>query len=116
LCFEVLKKKSEYQGVLWVEKCVNKQWQAYVYIKRKTRYGGCFDTEQQAAMKVNLMCDKHKIPRKNPTIDIELDVVQQVIHPSSFFFLPDFGLIFMSRFYVEFFWLNFGIIFSKLNF
>ena len=45
--------------------------------------GGLFDTEEHAAMKVNLLCDEFGIRRKNPMIDIEFDAIRQVTH--SFF-------------------------------
>jgi hypothetical protein len=45
----------------------------------KTYYGGIFDNEEQAAMEVNLLCDKYEIKRKNLTIDIKPNVMQQVI-------------------------------------
>ena len=47
---------------------------------KKKYYGGYDDHEEHAAMKVNLLCDKLEIERKNPTIDIDLDEIQQVIH------------------------------------
>ena len=50
---------------------------------KKLYYGGYFDNEEQAAMKVNLLCDKHGKERKNPMIDIKLDAIQQVIHSLS---------------------------------
>merc|ERR1711925_1353 len=40
--------------------------------------GGYCDNEEQAAMKVNLLCDKYGIERHNPTIIIEPDLIQQV--------------------------------------
>ena len=43
---------------------------------KKQYFGGYFNIEQHAAMKVNLLCDEHKIERKNPTINIELDEIQ----------------------------------------
>jgi len=47
---------------------------------KKRYYGGYFDNEEHAAMKINLLCDEHGIKRKNSTIDIEPDVIQKVIH------------------------------------
>ena len=46
----------------------------------KTYYGGYFDNEKYAAMKVNLLCDEFEIERKNPTIYIKPDRIHQVIH------------------------------------
>ena len=47
---------------------------------KKSYLGGLFDDEKQAAMSVNLLCDKYGKERKNPMIKIELDAIQQVIH------------------------------------
>ena len=46
----------------------------------KNYHGGLFDNEEQAAMGVNLLCDKYEIERKNPTINIKPIQMQQVIH------------------------------------
>ena len=43
-------------------------------------FGGLFDKEEQAAMSVNLLCDKMGKERKNLMIDIKPDVIQQVNH------------------------------------
>ena len=52
--------------------------------KGKNYYGGYYDNEEHAAMKINLLCDKYEIERKNPTIEIGPDVMQQsVIHSLS---------------------------------
>ena len=45
--------------------------------------GGLFDNEEQAAMQVNLLCDKNGIKRKNAMIDLEPDITQQVINSLS---------------------------------
>jgi hypothetical protein len=57
---------SKYRGVSlniasnkWVAKLQNKN----IY------YGGIFDNEEDAAMRVNLLCDECKIERKNPMIN-----------------------------------------------
>ena len=42
---------------------------------------GVFDDEKHAAMKLNLLCDKFGIQRKNSMIDIEFDAIRQVTHP-----------------------------------
>ena len=47
-------------------------------INKKKYHGGYFDDEEQAAMEVNLLCDKYGKERKNPTVIIELDAMQQV--------------------------------------
>ena len=50
---------------------------------KKLYYGGYFDNEKQAAMKVNSLCDKFEKERKNPMIIIESDEIQQVMDSSS---------------------------------
>jgi hypothetical protein len=69
---------SNYTGVHWNRN--TKKWQAQLAHNKK-RYGGYFDHEEHAAMKVNLLCDKYKIKRKNPMIDIDLDGIQQKTKP-----------------------------------
>ena len=51
--------------------------------RRKDHFCGYFDNEEHAAMKINLLCDKIEIKRKNPMIIIEPDEIQKVI--DSFF-------------------------------
>ena len=46
---------------------------------KKTHYGRTFDNEEQAAMSVNLLCDKLEMERKNPTININDTTFQPVI-------------------------------------
>ena len=47
----------------------------------KTKYyGGLFENEEHAAMKVNSLCDRLGIEHKNPTIDIEADKIQRVMN------------------------------------
>jgi len=46
---------------------------------KKQYFGGYFDNEEHAAMKVNLLCDKYEIKRKNPMINIEMDAIQQSV-------------------------------------
>jgi len=75
-------KTSKYTGVRWRKD--NKKWEARLTNKEKWYYGGLFDIEEHAAMKVNLLCDKCEIKRKNPGIKIELDVIiQHVQNPTS---------------------------------
>ena len=50
---------------------------------RKEYHGGYFDNEEQAAMSVNLLCDKYETKRKNQMIIIDPDAMQQVIHSLS---------------------------------
>ena len=78
---EVQNKTSKYNRVYW-DKDHNK-WRVDL-IHNKKRYVGYFDNEEQAAMKVNLLCDKYEIKRKNSMIDIKMDAIQQsVIHSLS---------------------------------
>jgi hypothetical protein len=71
-------KTSIYIGVCWDNNA--KKWQAKLHHNKRLNYGGFFDKEEDAAMKVNLFCDKCGIERKNPMIDIELIEDHQVIH------------------------------------
>ena len=68
---------SIYTGVSWNKK--EKCWLVQLAHNKKQYYGGYFDDEEHAAMKINLLCDKYEIKRKNPMITIEPDVMQQVI-------------------------------------
>jgi len=61
---------SKYIGVFWNEDA--KKWQAQLTVNKKRYYGGHFDKEEDAAMSINLLCDKFEVERKNPTIDIKL--------------------------------------------
>jgi len=70
-------KTSIYIGVHWHRD--NKKWQASLMHKKNLYQGGHFDNEEQAAMKVNLFCDKFGIERKNPSINIQPDTIQQKI-------------------------------------
>ena len=80
LC-EVQHKTSKFNGLTWRKD--NKNWQARLAHKGKKYHAGVFDIEEDAAMSVNLLCDKYEIKRKNPTIDIELYDTQQVMHSLS---------------------------------
>ena len=57
-----------------------KKWKTQVAHNKKKCYGGLFDNEGHAAMKVNLLCDKFGIKRRNPMINLKPDVIQQVIN------------------------------------
>jgi len=72
---------SIYTGVSWSKR--DKKWAAQLTHNKKLYHGGNFDNEKYAAMKVNLLCDKYGMERKNPTIEIELDVIQQVENQTS---------------------------------
>jgi len=69
-------KASKYIGVYWSKN--RKSWKVELKHNKKRYYGGCFDDEEHAAKKVNLLCDKFEIERKNPTVNLELDVMQKV--------------------------------------
>ena len=75
---EAQNKTSKYTGVCWKKN--GKGWQAQFKRKGKDYYGGLFDNEEQAAMKVNLMCDELEMDRKNPMINIRLNAIQQVMY------------------------------------
>jgi len=63
-------KSSQYIGVTWNEK--NGKWHAQLTHNKKEHDGDHFGNQKTAAMSVNLLCDKFKIKRKNPTIDMKL--------------------------------------------
>jgi len=73
---QVPNQTSKYTGVCWHRK--KKKWHTYLKHNKKLYYGGHFDNEDQAAMKVNLLCEKNGIKRKNPMILIKTDVIQQM--------------------------------------
>ena len=78
MCFcEIQNKTSKYAGVCW--KKDNKCWKVQLAYNKKQYHGGYFDNEEHAAMKVNLLCDKYGIERKNPVINIDPDGIQKVI-------------------------------------
>ena len=79
-CFcEAQNKTSKYTGVSWHKD--KKSWQANLMHNKKNYFGGYFDNEEHAAMKINLLCDKYGIERKNPMIVINL--YESVIHSLS---------------------------------
>ena len=80
---EIQNTTSIYTGVSWNSE--NKKWETHLKHNGKKYFGGYFDNEEHAAMRVNLLCDEYGIKRKNPEIDIELDVTPKVIH--SLFFV-----------------------------
>jgi len=80
LCI-VLNQASKYTGVSWNK--TTKTWRAELRHNKKSYYVGLFENEEHAAMGVNLLCDKLNLKRKNPTIDIEPDKIQQVQNKTS---------------------------------
>jgi len=75
---------SKYNGVYWNKQC--RKWRAYFRNNKKQYHGGMFASEEQAAMKVNLFCDKFDVERKNPTIDMQIDVIQQIRNQTSTYY------------------------------
>jgi len=75
---EVQNKTSIYTGVSWKKN--QRKWQSTLRYNKKYCYGGTFDHEEDAAMKINLLCDEYGIKRKNPTINIALDESQQKLN------------------------------------
>jgi len=74
---KVKDRTSKYTGVCWNTR--DKKWVVQLKYNKKLYYGGYFDDEEQAAMKVNLLCDKYEIKRKNSKIEIEPDTIQQSV-------------------------------------
>jgi len=72
---------SIYHGVCWHKDA--KKWRASLMHNKKSYLGGFFDNEEQAAMKVNLLCDKNGIQRKNAMIIIKPDAMQQAPNQTS---------------------------------
>jgi len=73
---QVPNQTSKYTGVYWHKDA--KKWQTRLMHNKKRYSGGYFDNEEQAAMKINLLCDKNGIEHKNPMIIIKPDVIQQM--------------------------------------
>ena len=78
---EIPNQTSQYIGVCWNAR--EKKWQAQLTDDKKKYYGGLFDNEKHAAMKVNLLCDNNGIKGKNTVIIIEPDKIKQVMHALS---------------------------------
>jgi len=59
---------SKYKGVTWNKN--DKKWYAYLYLgSKKYIRGTWYDTELDAAKRVNQLCDEWQIKRKNPDVD-----------------------------------------------
>jgi hypothetical protein len=78
-----------------------KKWQAKISHQKKQYYGGCFKNEKHAAMAVNLLCDEREIGRKNPTIDIDLDQIQQVIYLLSIVLKIEYFFFVLNREFLQ---------------
>ena len=74
--YEVQNQTSKYAGVCWKQD--NKKWSVQLQHNQKKYFGGYYDDQENAAMRVNLLCDQLEIERKNPTINIKLNKIQQV--------------------------------------
>ena len=80
-CEQFKSQTSIYTGVGWKQN-INK-WQTRLTSDKKTCFGGYFDDEEYAAMKINSLCNELSIQRKNPIIDINLNEIQPVTHSLS---------------------------------
>jgi hypothetical protein len=70
-------KTSQYKGVTWHSKI--KKWYAQLPVKGgKTKYGGTFDNELEAAKRVNQLCEELSFPQQNPTVSAIPDEKYQV--------------------------------------
>jgi len=59
---------SQYKGVTWHKE--RNKWRVQLYFKgeKKTKYGGNFKDELDAAKRVNQLCEESRIPPHNPAI------------------------------------------------
>ena len=73
---EIPNTTSIYTGVTWNKNA--KGWQAQLQHNKKNYYGGLFDKEEHAAIKINSICDTIEIKHKNPKIN--KDIIQKVIN------------------------------------
>merc|ERR1712034_80874 len=65
--YQKKEKKSQYKGVYWHKH--SGKWYVLIYLKgQKTKYGGTFNDELDAAKRVNQLCEEFGIPQQNPTI------------------------------------------------
>jgi len=72
---QVQNQTSNHTGVSWSQNA--KKWKAQLAHNKKQYFGGYFDIEEHAAMKVNLLCDEYEIKRKNPMVNINLNEILQ---------------------------------------
>jgi len=73
---EAQNQNSKYHGVTWNKNC--NKWRALFTNNTNTYVGGFFDDQKSAAMSINLLCDKYRTERQNPTINLESDKIQQI--------------------------------------
>merc|ERR1712034_82636 len=60
-------KTSEYKGVCWDKQ--NKKWRVWLTLKGgESKYGGMFKDQQDAAERINQLCEEFGIPIKNSGI------------------------------------------------
>ena len=69
--YEVQNLSSKFTAVCWNKDAM--KWHALLQHNKKKYNGGYHNTQEKAAMAVNLMCDKLGIKRKNSEINITLD-------------------------------------------
>jgi len=65
--YQKKEKTSQYKGVHW--EAQTGKWKAYFYRKGKFKFGGSFQDELDAAIKVNKLCANLGIPHRNPTVE-----------------------------------------------
>jgi hypothetical protein len=84
MCYfcEVPNVTSKYIGVSWNRN--RKKWKAQLTHNKKLYFGGLFDNEEHAAMKVNSLCGMCELEYKNSIISQEPNGIQQVIHQKTF--------------------------------
>ena len=80
--YEIKNQTSKYAGVCWKKNSkkniYKNKWQTILQHNQKRYYAGYHDNQENAAMSINLICDKLGIKRKHPTINTNLDEIQQV--------------------------------------
>merc|ERR1712034_235048 len=68
--YQAKEKTSQYKGVYWHRQ--SGKWYARLSSKVNTgqiqKYGGCFKIEQDAAKRINQLCEELRIPLQNPGI------------------------------------------------
>ena len=59
-------KSSKYKGVYWNAQW--QKWQASIRVNQKTKSGGSYTSELDAAHGVNALCDDLGLDRRNPEL------------------------------------------------
>jgi hypothetical protein len=65
--YQKKEKTSQYKGVHRIKR--DGQWRVRLMVNGQIQNGGCFTKELAAAKKVNELCEKLKIPLRNPGIE-----------------------------------------------